>query len=92
VFSLQTTITDPSLNTSDTAELFLHKCKTNVNKTGYVCEITSATYESDRVVGQKLTDLLGRATITVGSVHVVEFVSEGQVSRFAGTLPAEGLP
>ena len=30
--------------------------------------------------------------ITVKSVHVVEFVSEGRTSRFAGTLPAEGLP
>jgi hypothetical protein len=95
VFSLHTTIRDQvsaGTATNDDAELILHKCKTNLTKKGFVCEIAAANYESDRVTGQKLLQLLGRAVITVKSVHVVEFVSEGRTSRFAGTLPAEGLP
>ena len=92
VFALETTITDPGLNTRDTAELLLHKCKTNGDNTGFVCEISSANYESDRVRGPQLLDLLGRATIAVGSVHVIEFVSDGQTSRYAGNFPTGAMP
>ncbi len=92
VFSVHTTITDPSVNTADDAELILHKCKTTITHSGYVCEVLLAQYPSDRVTAQRLLALLGRATIAVHSVHVVEFVSQGQQSRFSGILPTEGLP
>ncbi len=92
VFSVHTTITDPAANTADDAELILHKCKTTIAHTGYACEVLLAQYPSDRVTGQPLVALLGRARIAIHSVHVVEFVSQGQQSRFSGILPTEGLP
>jgi hypothetical protein len=92
VFSVHATITDTSTNTADDAELILHKCKTTITRSGYACEVLLAEYASDRVTGQALIALLGRAIIAVRSVHIVEFVSPGRQSRFSGILPAEGLP
>jgi len=92
VFSLHAKITDPATNSADSAEVILHKCKVTIAQTGYSCDVLLAQYPSDRVTSDSLVALLGRATIAVKSVHIVEFVSQGRQSRFSGTLPAEGLP
>jgi hypothetical protein len=92
VFAVHAKITDPTTNTADDAEIIVHKCKTTIAQNGYACEVLLAEYPSDRVTGQALTALLGRATISPKSVHVVELVSQGHQSRFSGMLPAEGLP
>ncbi len=92
-FRVRLKVTDPARGTEDEADVILAGCQPAAGRQGYACDTRQLQYVAQQPLGADSTiAVLARSTKVPNGVHVIEYATADQPSRFNGAILPGALP